>query len=132
MKIRSGFVTNSSSTNFLIISKEKLTSEYLLKKLGFTPNSGILNAGHSLVEDILNGTDKGLRWFDFDEINYDAILKAFGEGSAKKFLELDKRGFFTYVGYTSSDDDYLTAFMTMDNFLIDDKDFYMNGLNCVW
>ena len=36
------------------------------------------------------------------------------------------------MGHTNSDDDYLTSFMTMDNFLIDDKDFYMNGLNCVW
>lgn len=132
MKIRSDFVTNSSSTNFLIISKEELNSDYLLKKLGFTPDSGILNTGYTLVDDILRGTEKGLRWFDFDEINYDVILKAFGEESAKKYLELDKQGFFTYVGYTSSNDDYITSFMTMDNFLIDDKDFYMNGLNCVW
>ena len=35
MKIRMGFITNSSSTNFLIISKEELTEEYLFEKLGF-------------------------------------------------------------------------------------------------
>ena len=35
MKIRMGFITNSSSTNFLIISKKELTEEYLFKKLGF-------------------------------------------------------------------------------------------------
>ena len=132
MKIRSGFVTNSSSTNFLIISKEELTTEYLLKKLGFNHNSRILNSGYTFVEEILKGTKSGLRWFDFNEIDYNVILKVFGEESAKKYLELSKRGFFTYVGHTSSDDDYLTSFMTMDNFLIDDKDFYMNGLNCVW
>lgn len=132
MKIRDGFVTNSSSTNFLIISRKELNSDYLLKKLGFTTDSCILNTGYTLVGDILRGKEKGLRWFDFDEINYDVILEAFGEESAKKYLELDKRGFFTYVGYTSSDDDYITSFMTMDNFLIEDKDFYMNGLNCVW
>ena len=34
MKIRMGFITNSSSTNFLIISKNELTAEYLFKKLG--------------------------------------------------------------------------------------------------
>lgn len=132
MKIRSGFVTNSSSTNFLIISKEQLTAKYLLNKLGFAPDSEILNSGYVLAEDILNGIANGLRWFEFDEISYDAILKAFGEESAKRYLELNKRGFFTYVGHTNSDDDYITSFMTMDSFLIDDKDFYMNGLNCVW
>ena len=132
MKIRSGFVTNSSSTNFLIISKEELTTEYLLQKMGFSHDSRILNSGYTFVEEILRGTERGLRWFDFDKIDYNAILEVFGEESAKKYLELSKRGFFTYVGHTSSDDDYLTSFMTMDNFLVDDKDFYMNGLNCVW
>jgi hypothetical protein len=132
MKVRSGFVTNSSSTNFLIISKEELTTEYLMKKLGFAPNSKLLNTGYSLAKDILNGAHSGLRWFNFDEINYEAVLEVFGEESAKKYLELDKQGFFTYLGHTNSDDDYLTAFMTMDNFVIDDKDFYMDGINCVW
>ena len=132
MKIRDGFVTNSSSTDFLIISKEELTSDYLLRKLGFDPKSKILNAGYGLVEDILRGAESGVRWFDVDEVNYDTVLKIFGEDSAKKYQELEKRGFYTYLGHTSSDENYLTVFMTMDNFLIDDKDFYMNGLNCVW
>ena len=35
MIIRDGFVTNSSSTNFMIISKEKLSSSYLYEKSGF-------------------------------------------------------------------------------------------------
>ena len=40
MKIRMGFITNSSSTNFLIISKEELTEDYLFKKLGFVQGGG--------------------------------------------------------------------------------------------
>ena len=35
MKIREGFVTNSSSTNFLIVSKKELDEAYLMEKLGF-------------------------------------------------------------------------------------------------
>lgn len=31
MKIRNGFVTNSSSTNFIIMSKEELTVDNLYK-----------------------------------------------------------------------------------------------------
>ena len=34
MKIRTGFITNSSSTNFLIISRKELTEDYLFEKLG--------------------------------------------------------------------------------------------------
>ena len=49
MIIRDGFVTNSSSTNFMIISKEELSSDYLLEKLGFRKGSSISAAAFSLV-----------------------------------------------------------------------------------
>lgn len=132
MKIRSGFVTNSSSTNFLIISKEELTEEYLLKKLGFTDSSPIINSGHLLVSELMRGIENGVRWYDIPEINYDAVLDIFGRESAEKYLKLNKKGFFAYVGHTNSDDECLAAFLTMDHFEIDNHDFYMNGLNCVW
>jgi len=132
MLIRTGFVTNSSSTNFIIISREELTEDYLLKKLGFSPTSKIANPANSLVEDIMSSVGQGLRWHDFEEINYDTVKEAFGNESANRFLELHKKGFKSYWGYTSSDDNYFTSFMTTDHFLIDDADFYFNGRNCVW
>ena len=48
MKIRMGFITNSSSTNFLIISKEELTEEYLFKKLGFVQGGVLEEQGRQL------------------------------------------------------------------------------------
>ena len=134
MKIRDGFVTNSSSTNFLIISKEELTEEYLLKKLGFMPDSSIKNAGEQLVYSILDSIGNGLRWHKFDYKNptYEDILEVFGKKSADKFKKLKKKGYKVNMGYTSSDQDYITYFMTCDYFIIDDNDFYMDGRNCVW
>lgn len=132
MIIRDGFVTNSSSTNFMIISKKELTSNYLLKKLGFKETSRIANAAASLAEDVITGTSSGLRWFEIETIDYAAILDLFGKASADKYKELSEKGYHTYIGHINSDDDYLTSFMTMDSFIIDEKDFYMDGKNCGW
>jgi hypothetical protein len=134
MIIRDGFVTNSSSTNFLIISKEELTEEYLLKKLGFKNNSPIKDAGIQLVDSILDGIENGLRWYKSDNKNptYNNILEIFGKRSADKFEKLTKKGYKVYLGNTGSEEGYMTNFMTCDYFLINDKDFYMDGRNCVW
>lgn len=134
MKIRDGFVTNSSSTNFLIISKEELTNEYLLKKLGFKENSPVRNEGVKLVNSIINYAEYGLRWGKIRNKNpkYNEILELFGKKSADKYLKLTKKGYRTYMGNIKNEQDYLTNFMITDYFIIDDKDFYMDGRNCVW
>lgn len=132
MIIRDGFVTNSSSTNFMIISKNQLTHDYLLEKLGFKQNNGIWYSASSLADDIISATKSGVRWFEVEKIDYNTIFKIFGQESADKFKELSKKGYHTYLGHTNSDDDYLTSFMTMDSFVIDEKDFYMDGKNCGW
>lgn len=132
MKIRIGYVTNSSSTNFLILSRKELTSEYLFNKLGFKKNSPIEDEAMELCENILYGTENGLRWFNYSEINYDHIKEVFGEKAAKKFDEIVGKSYFTYWGYTNSDDGTLTSFFTTDSFEIDQKGFYVNGRNCVW
>lgn len=132
MKIREGFVTNSSSTNFLIISKKELDADYLVKKLGFKAKSKLQFAGEELAQSIMAGIARGPRYFEVDDINYNVVMEIFGQESADKYKELNEKGFHTYIGYTSSDDDCLTAFMTVDNFIFDKKDFYMNGESCVW
>lgn len=129
MKIRMGFITNSSSTNFLIISKKELTSEYLYKKLGFKKGSPIENQGRVLCDEIMHAINYGmLRHFDYDTIDYDAIKEAFGEKSAQVFLKHSK--FHVYWGYTDSDESPLTQFFTTDSFEVEKKDFYINGRAC--
>lgn len=91
MKIRIGYVTNSSSTNFLILSKKELTAQYLYKKLGFKKNSPIESAAMEMCENIIYGTNKGLRYFNFDEVTYDNVKEVFGEKAASRYLEYQKR-----------------------------------------
>lgn len=132
MKIRIGYVTNSSSTNFLILSKKELTPEYLFKKLGFKKGSIIEQYALDLCENIINGTYRGLRYFDFEEMNYENVKQVFGEDTAEKYKKYKEKGFHSYMGYTSSDEDTLTSFFTTDTFELEGNGIYINGRSCVW
>lgn len=125
MKIRNGFVTNSSSTNFIIISKKEITTEFLFEKLGFKNDSVLADMGWELCNNLLYRPDA-------DTLNFEDIKKDFGIKTAEKWKILVAKGYNSLRGRTSSDDDSLTSFFTMDSFEIDEKDFYINGKNCIW
>ena len=130
MKIRMGFITNSSSTNFLIISKEELTEDYLFKKLGFVQGGVLEEQGRQLCNSILDAINSGLRYYSYDMPTYETIKEVFGDKSAMLYKKNKK--YHVYWGYTSSDDSPITQFFTTDSFEIEDKDFYLNGRSCVW
>lgn len=127
-----GYITNSSSTNFLIISKKELTEEFLFKQLGFKENTHMAELGHDLCKYIIRNANMRLRYYDYETPTYDNVKKVFGPKSAEIFREKTEQGFFTYWGYTSSDDGGIEAFFTTDSFEIDNADLYMNAKACVW
>lgn len=129
MKIRTGFITNSSSTNFLIISKEELTSEYLFEKLGFIEGGKLAEKGHELCDNIIAGLGY-LRYFDYSFPTHDNINEIFGPKAAEYYDKMKYAN--VYWGYTSSGETPLTEFFTTDSFEIEEPDFYLNGRSCVW
>ena len=129
MKIRNGFVTNSSSTNFLIISKQEITAEYLYEKLGFKNNSPLRYLGMELCRNIVDGTSKGTRWFSVDHYDYESIKEHFGEKAAGVFLKIGQKDRHVYMGCTSDSDGCLTARFTHTPFEIEETDFYLNAMN---
>ncbi len=131
MKIRDGFVTNSSSTNFLIISKEKLTTEYLLDKLGFK-GTPFEQSGMALCEAIIDGVSRGPTWHNSDKYGYKEILKMFGNEAAEKYKELAKNGCKVYVGCTEDSSNILTTYFTLDCTESSSDDFYLNKLNSAY
>ena len=132
MKIREGFVTNSSSTNFLIVSKKELDEAYLMEKLGFKKNNKFGWLCSDFVSNIIDGTKRGPEYEQIEAIDNSSIEKIFGKKVAEKYKQLEAKGYHAYIGRTNSDDDCLSAHMTVDSFILDDKDFYMYGEHCMW
>ncbi len=131
MKIRTGFITNSSSTNFLIISKEELTEDYLFDKLGFIKDGALETQGRELCSVLINSIEGSVTTDSPGEVDvYEEIMKKFGLKSANVFKKMEKCS--VYWGSTGSDEEPIVQFFTTDSFEIEEKDFYVNGRNCMW
>ena len=126
MKIRKGFVTNSSSTNFIVISDEELSFDYLYKKLGSNEDSVFDEEIRELCYLILNKAQR-LEFYNIDE-----LADQYGIQLKKVYKQLKKKSLFVYTGTTSSDNDDIESFLTCEPIEFKTKGFYFNGLNCVW
>ena len=125
MKIRKGFVTNSSSTNFVIISDKELTYDYLYEKLADSRQSIFADEMQELCNIILNSANK------ITSISND-IEKKYGGKLKKVYKRMSKKDCFIYFGSTSSESDEIESFFTCEPIEFETKGFYLNGLNCVW
>lgn len=86
MKIRDGFVTNSSSTSYIIISKKDLTGEYLAEKLGLTEKSPNYYEILDVCKNMVIDGKMGFYHHSYEESeNYDLIKELFGEKTANKY-----------------------------------------------
>lgn len=130
MKIRMGYVTNSSSTNFLIISRDELTEDLLFDKLGFIKGGRLEKQGRALCSSIMLAINGGLRHQKYISPNYESIKKIFGIKSANIYDQ--RENYYVYWGYTNSDDVPITQLFTVDSFEVDDDAFYLNAKDCSW
>ena len=125
MKIRKGFVTNSSSTNFIIISDKELSFDYLYEKLTGSKHSIFADEMKDLCNVILNSAK------EISSISND-IVKEYGGKLDSIYKKMSKKGCFIYFGSTSSESNEIESFFTCESIEFETKGFYLNGLNCIW
>jgi len=134
MKIRAGFVTNSSSTSFLIISRDELEEGAFLELMGVAPDSPIADLFRELFSDVvgksqrvdLSRVDSRVSpetWFKTDRLSATMIArlrKAAGQGLT------------AYFGSLSSDDTPVQTFFCTDALEVENERMYFNCLECAW
>lgn len=124
MKIRNGFVTNSSSTNFIIISDKELNYDYLYEKLIGSKQSAFSKEISELCSIILHSAKQIFSMEDAE--------KDYGGKLSKIYKKMHKKGCFIYQGSTSSESEELESFFTCEPIEFETAGFYLNGLNCTW
>lgn len=126
MKIRKGFVTNSSSTNFIIICEQELTFDYLYDKLSGSKKSVFDEEIKELCNIILSAAKR------LDSIDAKVLSEEYGGAFDRVYKKLSKKACYVYSGSTSSESNDIELFFTCEPIEFESDGFYLNALNCVW
>jgi hypothetical protein len=138
MKIRSGFVSNSSSTSFLVISQGALTKKKLRELMGVEKGSPLTPLFDQLYVDLLGSVDAEI---DLGKIrskpHWETLLG--GRSSARltermleKLNASQRSGMHAYYGHLDSESSPVQTFFCTDSFEEENDEVYLNGLECAW
>jgi hypothetical protein len=138
MKIRFDYVTNSSSTSFVIISKGKPSESVFLEALGIKKGSHLESFGRDLFDMLCSKMEnvhsavKSKYWGPTRDVK--SLMKKHIHPSsiAKRAEHALDAGMDVYIGTLSSSGESTESFLCTEMFEVDHPKLYINALECAW
>jgi hypothetical protein len=133
MKVREDFVTNSSSTSFIVSLKDDFNQKNFMKSIGIEGKAPL----NRVFEDLFEAINQDKReiheyikkYEDNKSISEFLVSEYYDQDTINHVEKLITEGRKVYFGKLSSDNGGTAAevYFCMESFLVCDNDIYFNG-----
>lgn len=138
MKIKTDFVTNSSSTCFVVMTKGELTLPQFIKAVGISPDSAFKDIYEDLFNQIKSDLEPidsfvgGDKWNETGVSTDTYIKRVFSEQSYRRLKEAQENGYDVYMGRLHSDVDEIQTYFCTSCFVIEGDKLIFDATNDGW